>query len=159
MKRKWFYFVFCLMLLAAGCQDEFDDEASGLDAARMLTLINELREKGCNCGTEQMPRVPRVVWHEKLWMAAALHSEDMFANNIYSHAGSDGSMAGDRLDRSGFWWKICGENIARSLQTEEEVIAIWLDSPIHCRNLMNPNFRYMGAARVDRYWTLVLANN
>ena len=55
----------------------------------------------------------------------------------------------------------CGENIASGQRTVEEAMASWLDSPGHCANIMNPDFREMGAAYAinpqnqnrTAYWT------
>jgi len=39
----------------------------------------------------------------------------------------------------------------------DAVVAGWLASPGHCRNIMNTNFRYMGMGETDLYWTQVFA--
>jgi len=123
----------------------------------LLELVNSYRVSGCNCGSEGnfAPTTP-VVWNEKLEQAAQDHSKDMSANKTLSHTGSDGSNPGTRMKRRGYDWKTYGENIAWGYQTDKSVIEGWIKSPGHCRNIMNPAYKEMGAAREGTYWTLVL---
>jgi uncharacterized protein YkwD len=57
-----------------------------------------------------------------------------------------------------------GENIAYGPTTATDAVQGWLDSPGHCKNLMNPRFTEMGVAfaaghaeRRALYWVQVLA--
>jgi uncharacterized protein YkwD len=82
-----------------------------------------------------------------------------------THSGSDGSTVGQRLTRMGYAWGLAGENIQYGVGSADEAVALWVASPGHCANLMNPTFSDMGAAyAVDRdrrggniYWTQVLS--
>jgi uncharacterized protein YkwD len=100
-------------------------------------------------------------------MAAYLHSEDMVLNDFFSHTGSDGSSAGQRISRQGYPWRTYGENIAVGYPTVSSVIQGWLGSEGHCRNLMNPAFTEIGAGYAigqfggnpaARFWTFDLAD-
>jgi len=123
----------------------------------LLQLVNSYRASGCDCGSEgRFAATAPVVWNDKLEQAALDHSEDMFTNKFQSHTGSDGSNPGARLKRLGYDWKTCGENIAWGYQTEKSVVEGWIKSPGHCRNIMDPKYKEMGAARKGNYWTLVL---
>ena len=51
------------------------------------------------------------------------------------------------------YMKAYGENIAKGHPTEKAVIEGWLNSEGHCKNIMSPMFKEMGAARVSTYWT------
>ena len=119
----------------------------------LLQLVNDARKKGCNCGNTYYPSVAPLAWNEKLEKAAQDHSADMFKKKFFSHTGSDGSGSGERISRAGYAWKFYGENIANGYQTEKEVIAGWLSSPDHCRNIMNKDFTEMGIGKSGSYWT------
>lgn len=54
----------------------------------------------------------------------------------------------------GYPWRTIGENLARGQITIDEVIEDWQESPTHCRLLMNPKFKEMGAAHMGQYWVL-----
>lgn len=123
----------------------------------LLQLVNEVRQKGCKCGTTYYPAAPAIAWNNQLEQAALLHSNDMYANGYFSHASKDGSKAGDRIDGIGYRWKTYGENIAFGYRSEKEVVKGWILSPGHCKNIMSKSFREMGVARVGDYWTQVFA--
>jgi len=124
----------------------------GVNKTVLLDLVNEVRSKGCKCGDTYYYPAPALTWNAQLESAAVAHSADMFNNKYLSHTASDGSKAGDRIERSGYRWKAYGENIATGYRDEQEVIKGWLASPGHCKNIMNKDFREMGVARKGNYW-------
>jgi uncharacterized protein YkwD len=123
----------------------------------LIRMINDVRKKGCRCGDTWYPAAPAVTWNNRLEQAALVHSNDMYANNYFSHAAKDGSKAGDRLDDIGYHWRTYGENIAFGYREEKEVVRGWILSPGHCKNIMNKAYKEMGVARVGDYWTQVFA--
>ena len=71
----------------------------------------------------------------------------------------------DRADSVAYNWRAIGENIAAGQLEIEEVHQGWLDSPGHCRNIMNPLFTEVGAACVTgvdtdygTYWAVVFGD-
>jgi uncharacterized protein YkwD len=132
-----------------------------------LATVNQARSVNQICGTTPYGPAPPVSWSENLAMAAYLHSEDMALNNFFSHTGSDGSSAGQRISRQGYPWRTYGENIAVGYPTVSSVLQGWLGSEGHCRNLMDPDFTEIGAGYAigpfggnpaARYWTFDLAD-
>ena len=119
----------------------------------ILKLVNEKRATGCNCGNKLMPPVPSLVWNDVIASASSKHSKDMKRKNFFSHTSSDGRSLGDRFNAVGYKWMLIGENIAMGQQDEYEVVNSWFKSPGHCMNLMNADFKEMGAAREGKYWT------
>jgi len=87
-----------------------------------LATVNQARSVNQVCGTTPYGPAPPVSWSENLAMAAYLHSEDMALNNFFSHTGSDGSSAGERISRQGYPWRTYGENIAVGYPTVSSVI-------------------------------------
>ena len=134
-----------------------DEPETEINAELLLQLVNSHRASGCKCGSEKKHgRTTPLVWNTTLEQAAQAHSDDMYAKKFLRHSGSDGSSAGARLKRFGYTWKTCGENISQGHTTEEGVIIGWMNSPGHCRNIMNPAFKEIGVARKGDYWTMVL---
>ncbi len=121
----------------------------------MLQLINDVRSKGCNCGSTVMPPVGKLEWNDKLAKAGYLHSVDMNAKNYFSHTSQDGRSPGDRITAQGFNWSAYGENIARGQSNEAAVMNSWLNSEGHCENIMNGRFKYVGVGMQNKYWTQV----
>ncbi|MBT2369295.1 CAP domain-containing protein [Streptomyces sp. ISL-10] len=119
--------------------------ASG-KVARIVALVNSERSKaGCS----------PVTLNAKLTKAAQDHSKDMAAHRNMSHTGSDGSDPGERITRAGYAWSTYGENVAYGYATPESVMAGWMASPGHKRNILNCGFNEIGVglAQPGNYWT------
>lgn len=77
-------------------------------------------------------------------------------------AGSfDSRMAG-----AGFGRRYASENLSAGSETFDQVLARWKASPEHNRNMLMPQLRRVGIARVDapttrykRFWALVMAGD
>jgi uncharacterized protein YkwD len=87
----------------------------------------------------------------KLDAAAAAHSADMVANDYFDHVSPSGSDPLSRLEgvgyiRSGEGYAI-GENIAAatdSLATPASIVSMWMNSPGHRANILDPDYRDTG---------------
>jgi uncharacterized protein YkwD len=160
MKPWLFVFAFFLLSLQSNATVKTtvpEPRPRLLNKTLLLQLVNEVRKKGCQCGDTYYPAAPALRWNSQLEQAALLHSNDMFANNYFSHADRTGKKAGDRIDGIGYKWRNYGENIAFGYRSENEVVKGWLLSPGHCKNIMGKSFKEMGVARVGDYWTQVFA--
>lgn len=122
-----------------------------------IELINDLREKGCDCGGEYQEPADPLSYNDKLNQAAERHSKDMADNNFFDHTGSDGSSFADRIEDTGYSRGAAAENIGKGYNSDKEVFEGWLNSPPHCKNMMNPTVSQMGYAVEGEYRTLVLA--
>jgi uncharacterized protein YkwD len=94
--------------------------------------------------------------------AAAVHSADQAVRNLMTHAGSNGSNAGDRIRAAGYSPGTWGENVAAGYSSASGVVAGWMGSSGHRANILNPAFTQIGVASATsangtRYWTMVLA--
>ncbi len=130
-----------------------------VDSINMKLLIeetNRYRKLGAQCGNMYFPPVEPVVWNERLAAAAQLHSNDMNENQFFEHTGTGGSTLVSRVEQTGYLYRKIGENLAMG-ETQTEVIVVegWMNSPAHCRKIMNGSFTEMGVARSGIYWTQV----
>lgn len=96
-----------------------------------------------------------------LSQAAQEHAQEMAARRTMTHTGADGSSAGTRISREGFYWRIWGENVAAGQTSAEQVVQNWMASPGHRANILNWRFQYIGIgiARASNgvyYWCMVL---
>jgi uncharacterized protein YkwD len=131
----------------------------------MLELVNRARRTKRRCGGRTYAPAQPLGWNRNLARAALKQSDFMADNNRLSHKGAGGFTVEKRVQRVGYAWRSVGENVAGGLQSCEEVVAGWLNSPAHCANIMEDSFTEMGAAcarkadaRYGTYWTLVLAS-
>lgn len=118
----------------------------------MLARVNNLRAEGCYCGGEYMEPAKPVVWEDLLYASALSHAKEMRQKNFFSHFSANGLDIGDRLDRLGYPWQVAGENLGEGQRSFREVMRDWIESPSHCRMLMNPKVEEMGVARHSKYW-------
>ena len=90
----------------------------------------------------------------RLNVAAQGHSEDMAANDYFSHTGQDGSSFADRIRAAGHP-SPGGENIAQGQEDADEVVQAWMDSPGHRRNILDCAYTSIGVGYEPggRYWT------
>jgi uncharacterized protein YkwD len=82
--------------------------------------------------------------NEALDRAALRHSQDMAEGSFMSHAGSDGSNPGQRIQAAGYTSSTWGENIAIWYPSAQAVMDAWMNSPGHRANILNASFREIG---------------
>lgn len=116
------------------------------EGQKVLALINTARAQPRQCGTQAFTATTPLSWNEDLAGAANSHTRNMANGNFFDHLDHDGRTPGDRAELAGYTAKAIGENIAAGLDTPRKVVDGWLASPGHCANLMNPQFRELGAA-------------
>jgi uncharacterized protein YkwD len=133
-------------------------------STRVSQLVNEARSRSRRCGDEKYSAANPVKLSVALARAARAHARDMAAHNFFEHTGSDGSSPTVRLARTGYRWRLAGENIAYGPESPEEVVSGWLASPGHCANIMASGFTEMGVAyafgskrRKAVYWVQTFA--
>jgi uncharacterized protein YkwD len=156
MKQMLFLLTSMLVLNCTVSEMPVEPSSEPGTAKAMLKAVNDLRARGCRCGSKRMPPVPALQWDDLLALAAQRHAGDMASGDFFSHTGSDGSRVSQRAREVGYTWRQIGENIAYNYPNAEAVIAGWQESPPHCKNMMSPDFKQMGAAYQDGYWVQVL---
>ncbi len=127
----------------------------------VLDLVNQRRAEGAVCGGEPFgPAGPAEVNH-LYRISSRLHSEDMAKNAFFAHTNLNGATPFDRMAAAGYegpspW----GENIAAGQTSPAGVMDGWMNSPGHCRNIMNPSYEVLGVgyyylegSSMGHYWT------
>jgi len=143
--------------------------------SEILKAINEARSvaRDCHDGNGLVSAAPALTWNEDLYASAYEHSYDLAESNTFSHYGSGtssditgsnnnkASYFNERIRANGYvGYRTIGENIAGGQATIQEAVTAWLESPAHCTNIMNPDFKEIGVAVVTNsdseygiYWT------
>ncbi len=116
---------------------------AGGPAAQVLSLTNTERSKA-GCGPVRLD--------DRLARAAQLHSEDMSANNYFSHTGQNGSSFVDRAKAQGHP-SPGAENIAQGQSSAASVMDAWMNSPGHRANILNCSLKTLGVGVTDSDWT------
>lgn len=123
-------FLSVVMLLAAG---PVWADAEG-DA---LVLVNQAR---VGCGALKID--------PQLQAAAEGHAKAMAEQDFFGHRGQDGSKMQDRIAAQGYRGRKLAENIAAGQPTAQKVVAVWLKSAGHKRNMLDCDFTDTGLALV-----------
>jgi uncharacterized protein YkwD len=105
----------------------------------VLSAVNAVRAKA---GCEPLRL------NGKLTAAAKGHAKAMAEQNFFGHAGKDGSRFSSRINRQGYSYTTAAENIAAGQKTAGQVVASWLKSAGHRRNILNCRMRDTGIALV-----------
>jgi uncharacterized protein YkwD len=121
----------------------------------LFHLHQTARDNGARCGSTKMRSTSSLLWSCELANAADNHVSDMAKNGFMSHKGSDGSTVGQRATKANYIWRNVAENVAKGFEVPKNVHRVWLESPGHCKNIMNPIYREMGAAKVGDYWVVM----
>ncbi|WP_299045627.1 CAP domain-containing protein [uncultured Tateyamaria sp.] len=99
-----------------------------------------------------------LVYDRSLEAAAEAHAQDMARSGFFSHTGSDGSDIGQRLTRAGYRYCFGAENIAAGQRSLTEVMAAWMGSRGHRRNILHRDAKAVGLAQAPgNIWVMVLA--
>jgi uncharacterized protein YkwD len=72
--------------------------------------------------------------------SAELWARTMVRDGVFSH----GTSFATRITNAGVSWSDAGENIATGFATPQQVVAAWMASAGHCRNILDPNFLLVG---------------
>ncbi len=115
-----------------------------------LALVNQARA-AAGCGA--------LVVNPQLQAAAEGHATAMAQQNFFGHTGADGSKMQGRIAAQGYKGRKLAENIAAGQPTAQDVVAGWLNSAGHKRNMLDCDFTETGLALVDQPDDKPLAGN
>jgi transforming growth factor-beta-induced protein len=128
----------------------------------MLGAVNKVRAQGANCGGMSFGAAGPLTLNAQLNSAAQKHSEDMAAGQEMSHTTPSGAVHyapgttfSERAEQAGYAYQRVAENVAFGYPTVEAVMDGWMNSPGHCRNIMNPELTELGLGESENYWTQV----
>ena len=127
----------------------------------MLDEVNVRRAAGARCADDRFGPAPPLQLDEYLTLSARLHSLDMATQDYFEHESLDGRTPFDRMADAGFrGGGPQGENIAAGNATAAEAVEALMNSPGHCRNIMNPDYHVVGygyaydpSSSFGNYWT------
>jgi uncharacterized protein YkwD len=118
----------------------------------------EIHLAAVNAERRRAGRAPLILSPE-LGRVAQAHACDMAKRGYFSHTSPDGHSMSDRANRAGLL-RLCamGENIAQSQRDVPSVMAGWMRSAGHRRNILDPYFTLVGFGRAaGPNWVQVFA--
>jgi uncharacterized protein YkwD len=101
----------------------------------VLDYTNAIREQQ-GCGPLRLDNA--------LVEAAGKHASDMVRRHYMDHTNPDGQDPGDRMAAAGYRGSGWGENIAAGYDSAQKVVAAWMQSDGHRKNILNCGFTSIG---------------
>ncbi|TCO33559.1 uncharacterized protein YkwD [Kribbella steppae] len=101
----------------------------------VLNYTNAIREQQ-GCGPLRLDSA--------LVSAAGKHASDMVRRHYMDHTNPDGQDPGDRMSAAGYRGSGWGENIAAGYDSAQKVVAAWMKSDGHRKNILNCRFTSIG---------------
>ena len=114
--------------------------------ADILKLVNQERANGGHCADDYFAPTPPLQAQTQLARAAHRHGLAMSRSKFFSHYGQAGDTPKDRIIDTGYQGNAWGENIAAGQKRPQQVMQEWMDSPGHCRNILNGLFTELGVS-------------
>ena len=113
-----------------------------IEERELVRLLNEYRGK-------------ELIFDANLTNAARWMSNDMYANDRFSHIDSLGRSMGERLSYFG-WDKYTGlgENLGIYITTAQLALDSWIVSPEHNALLLNMRYTHVGVSQMKHFWVL-----
>ena len=102
---------------------------------QVLEYTNQIREQQ-GCGPLRLDSA--------LVEAAGKHASDMVRRHYMDHTNPDGHDPGDRMAAAGYRGTSWGENIAAGYDSAQKVVAAWMQSDGHRKNILNCRFTTIG---------------
>lgn len=95
-----------------------------------------------------------------LMRVASDYACTMIADQFFAHRDPySGNGPGARAIAGGYMFYAVGENLAAGQQSPEDVTRLWMESPLHRANILDPNWKEAGVAvrfggEFGVYWVL-----
>ncbi len=130
-----------VVLYAVPAAEHFSRQTQGLGdlakmRAAMLAAVNAERKRAGS---------PPLTENIRLDVAAQRHAADMLARNYFAHESPEKHTVRERAKDAGYEWRAIGENIAEGQTSLAEVMTTWMHSPGHRRNILDRDFKELGA--------------
>lgn len=127
------------------------DESSYAD--EVIRLVNKEREKAGLSSLEA---------NKELTSAAEVRAKEI--SKVFGHTRPDGNSFNTAAKEAGFDGDYIGENIAGGRMTPADVVEGWMNSEGHRKNILRPEYNYIGVAYLHksnseygRYWIQIFA--
>jgi uncharacterized protein YkwD len=148
------WLVVLLVTLGAGMAAACSEVSNA--ASLRAQLLAEVNAQRTRAGLAALTRDARL--EQAAWVVAC----DNARRNRLNHTTADGSSMASRVRAAGYRWRALNENIAMQRGNPGQVVAMWMRSPPHRRNIEARGTRHFGAAVArsasgQLFWAMVSA--
>ncbi|WP_293914398.1 CAP domain-containing protein [Deinococcus sp.] len=135
-------------LLSATSSKDAGPQDLSAEERMMLDATNAMRTQNQKCDGAVFKATTPLTWNGYLARSARAHTADMANQNYFDHVAPDGGTLATRDNAAGYTgWTTLGENIVAG-DDVSGFVQRWMESPSHCKTLMDPKFRELGIGYV-----------
>lgn len=110
---------------------------SDITASLVIKLVNEARKEA---------DVEILTENPKLKAAAENKAQDMINRDYFAHISPLGESPWDLIVGQGYDYRFAGENLAIDYTSAKQQQQAWMESPLHRKNILNPEYKEIGVA-------------
>lgn len=141
--------IFLVILLAAKiilstallfCAQNTAYNETAIDASQLIEMTNDYR-----LSRDLQP----LAINPRLTQAAVNKAQDLLAKNYFSHTSPEGRRFSEWIKEVNYRYFYVGENLAIDFDSNENLFEAWLDSPLHKKNILRPQYQEIGIAALS----------
>lgn len=143
LEKKFFFvlviFLFGVKILSFISYEKFlgADIFNSINQTDLYSLTNDTRQEN---------QLSPLKSNSKLEMAAKMKLNDMLQNNYFAHVSPSGVTPWVWIGKSNYDYVIAGENLAMNFYNSSDTMKAWLNSELHRKNILLPEFKEIGIA-------------
>ncbi len=103
----------------------------------LYTLTNQARTAN---------NFPVLTVNSQLETAAQLKLNDMIVHGYFAHVSPQGVSPWTWFEKANYNYQAAGENLAMDFNSSQQVMQGWMNSPLHRKNILLPDFTQIGIA-------------
>lgn len=112
-------------------------QASDITSNMVILLVNKARSAA---------NITALKKNDLLQQAAEEKAQDMIDNNYFAHVSPQKKSPWYWIEKNEYDYTYAGENLAINFTNSEDQQKAWMDSPLHKKNILNPNYDEIGVA-------------
>ena len=162
MQKHSLALAFTMTLALTGCGGLSVGPETSVENATHTAVLDEVAAAAAISAYRVQHGLSPVIVDSTLVKAAAFQAGNNARHGQLSH--EIGGSFTSRMNSIGLAKSYAAENLSAGSETLEQVLARWRASPEHNKNMLLPQIRRIGIARVDapgtrykRFWALVMA--
>lgn len=114
--------------------------ASNITADDVIRQTNQERAK---------QGLPPLKANAALSQGALAKAQNMFSQQYWAHVSPNGTQPWQFFQDAHYKYSVAGENLARDFSQTTDMIAAWMASPTHRKNILDARYQEIGIAVVD----------
>ncbi len=131
--------LFLVLQLSFSYANKFNPGILGINSSITVDeVVSKTNEERAKAG------LPPLRKNDQLSQAALAKARNMFEENYWAHYSPSGKDPWGFIQGAGYRFSFAGENLARNFYNTPDVMAAWMASPTHKKNIMHEQYQDIG---------------